>query len=151
MVDEEKLDTVLCLITKIPNQSVVRKACRDTLNIPDEDIETIIAEARRRLTLAADFHRDEELGKAITRYDNIYSDSCKIKDFKTAKAAEDSRVKLLGLAKHTTKDTTETTADTGESETLTEIRNHLEPLGLAADGTPIAELARLAALKLTEK
>ena len=42
-------------------------------------------------------------------------------------------------------------ADTVESETLLEIRSHLEPLGLAADGTPIAELARLAALKLTEK
>jgi len=42
-------------------------------------------------------------------------------------------------------------ADTGESETLTEIRNHLEPLGLAPENTPIAELARLAALKITEK
>ena len=45
----------------------------------------------------------------------------------------------------------EEAADTVESATLLEIRNHLEPLGLAADGTPIAELARLAALKLTEK
>ena len=43
------------------------------------------------------------------------------------------------------------TTDDGESETLTEIRNHLEPLGLAPDGTPLPELARLAALKITEK
>ena len=42
-------------------------------------------------------------------------------------------------------------ADTGESETLTEIRNHLEPLGLAPENTPVPELARLAALKITEK
>ena len=47
--------------------------------------------------------------------------------------------------------TTEDSGGSDESETLTEIRNHLEPLGLAADGTPIAELARLAALKITEK
>jgi hypothetical protein len=38
-----------------------------------------------------------------------------------------------------------------ESETLTEIRGHLEPLGLAPEGTPLPELARLAALKITEK
>jgi len=35
-----------------------------------------------------------------------------------------------------------------ESETLDEIRNHLEPLGLAPEGTPVTELARLAALKI---
>ena len=44
-------------------------------------------------------------------------------------------------------------ADDGgaESETLAEIRQHLEPLGLADYGTPLAELARLAALKIAEK
>ena len=42
-------------------------------------------------------------------------------------------------------------ADSAESETLDEIRSHLEPLGLAPYGTPVAELARLAALKITEK
>jgi len=38
-----------------------------------------------------------------------------------------------------------------ESETLAEVRQHLEPLGLADAGTPLPELARLAALKITEK
>ena len=43
-------------------------------------------------------------------------------------------------------------ADDGtESETLAEVRQHLEPLGLADYGTPLPELARLAALKITEK
>jgi hypothetical protein len=45
----------------------------------------------------------------------------------------------------------ESAADSGESETLAEIRSHLEPLGLAAEGTPLMELVRLAALKITEK
>jgi len=45
----------------------------------------------------------------------------------------------------------ESAADSCESETLDEIRSHLEPLGLAAEGTPLMELVRLAALKLTEK
>ena len=41
--------------------------------------------------------------------------------------------------------------DGGESEMLAEVRGHLEPLGLAPEGTPLPELARLAALKITEK
>ena len=45
----------------------------------------------------------------------------------------------------------ESAADFSESETLAEIRSHLEPLGLAAEGTPLMELVRLAALKITEK
>jgi hypothetical protein len=45
-------------------------------------------------------------------------------------------------------------ADTGgtpESAELIAIRNYLEPLGLAPEGTPLSELARIAALKITEK
>jgi len=42
-------------------------------------------------------------------------------------------------------------ADTGESSCLAAIREHLEPLGLAPEGTPLEELARLAALKITDK
>jgi len=45
----------------------------------------------------------------------------------------------------------EAAADSTESEVLATIRCHLEPLGLAAEGTPVEELARLAALKITEK
>jgi hypothetical protein len=43
------------------------------------------------------------------------------------------------------------TAAEEESETLEEVRGHWEPLGLAPEGTPLPELARLAALKITEK
>jgi len=42
-------------------------------------------------------------------------------------------------------------ADGAESETLSEIRGHLEPLGLAPECTPLPELARLAALRITER
>ena len=43
------------------------------------------------------------------------------------------------------------TAENAESEVLSEVRSHLEPLGLAEPDTPLPELARLAALKITEK
>lgn len=38
-----------------------------------------------------------------------------------------------------------------ESAELGEIRNHLEPLGLAPEGTLLSELARLAALAITQR
>jgi len=43
------------------------------------------------------------------------------------------------------------TDDGGESEILAAIREHLEPLGLAPEGTELPELARLAALKIMER
>jgi hypothetical protein len=47
-------------------------------------------------------------------------------------------------------ETEESEANAAESEELAEIRQYLEPLGLAAPGTPLPELARLAALRITQ-
>jgi len=44
----------------------------------------------------------------------------------------------------------EASAGSDESEILDEVRNHLEPLGLAAEDTPVTELARLAALVIAQ-
>jgi hypothetical protein len=43
------------------------------------------------------------------------------------------------------------TENSAVSEELNAVRVHLEPLGLAPEGTPIPELARLAALKITKQ
>ena len=56
---------------------------------------------------------------------------------------------VYDLAKQTTQD--ESADEREESEVLAQIRQHLEPLGLAPEGTALPELARLAALKITEK
>jgi hypothetical protein len=42
-------------------------------------------------------------------------------------------------------------ADPTDNEELAAIRSHLVPLALAPEGTPLPELARLAALRITEK
>ena len=59
--------------------------------------------------------------------------------------------RLLGLYTILQKDAAEDRLTTEEADTLTEIRGHLEPLGLAPEGTPLPELARLAALRITDK
>jgi hypothetical protein len=132
-------------LVKVPNRATVRKSCRENLKIQDEDVEEVIAEARRRLTLATDYHRDEELGKAILRYENLYSDCYKIKDYKTALNAEHRRTTLLGLHKPQTGMEGETSEESGLAQT---IRDHLEPLRLAPEETPVEELVRLAALEV---
>jgi len=144
VVDETILDQVVRLLFKIPSQVLVRKTCRDSLKISDTELDAYVLEARRQLTLAVDFHRDEELGKAIIRFDNIYSDAYKLKDHKTALNAEKERVKLLGLHKPPT-------FEEGESVDgliSQAIRDHLAPLHLAPDDTPVEELVRLAALEI---
>jgi hypothetical protein len=49
------------------------------------------------------------------------------------------------------KQTGSESADSADNAELAAIRSHLEPLALAPEGTPLPELARLAALKITEK
>jgi len=89
-----------------------------------------------------------EFKKALEEIRELYDADMPIEERKLRLAARKELNRLHRLYTETA-DGGQQTAE--ESETLTEIRNHLEPLGLAADGTPIAELARLAALKLTEK
>lgn len=45
-----------------------------------ENAREIIAEARKKLTIAASFNRDEQLGKAISRLEDLYSKSVAAKD-----------------------------------------------------------------------
>jgi len=72
-------------------------------------------------------------------------------DLKERKHRLGVRKELNKLYRLYEKMTEEAAADTGEPETLAEVRGHLEPLGLAPEGTPLPELARLAALRITEK
>lgn len=147
---EKQIETLILLLCKVPQLSLVRTACREQLGIPEKNIEKAIAEARRQITVAADYHRDEEIGKSIIRYEDIYHQACKSKELKLALNAEKARVALLGLSSAEKVEVTENTVGV-ESVELEAIRQHLEPLELAPVGTPLLELARLAALKVTEK
>jgi hypothetical protein len=61
-------------------------------------METALAAARRRLTIAADYNRDEELGIALRRCHDLYAAAMEMSDPKAALAAEKERARLLGLA-----------------------------------------------------
>jgi hypothetical protein len=150
VMTEKQIETLILLLCKIPQLSLVRAACREQLEIPEKKIEKSIAEARRLITVAADYHRDAEIGKSLIRYEDLYHQAYKAKELKLALSAEKARVALLGLASAEKVEVTENLVGV-ESVELDEIRKHLEPLELAPVGTPLPELARLAALKVTEK
>ena len=48
-------------------------ACVAKLDVDPAQVKSLIAEARKRLTLAAEYNRDELLGTALTRLNDLYS------------------------------------------------------------------------------
>ena len=126
-------------------EAAVCAAAIDKLHLPSDRVDAHMTEARRQITLAADFNRDDELGKAIRRLNDCYQAARTIADIKTALACQRELNKLLRL--HQPSDLANP-ADEEESAHLAAIRGHLQPL---FDGQePTHELARLAAAELTE-
>jgi hypothetical protein len=95
-----------------------------------------------------------EIERALQELDELYT-ACKHNDdMKGAIAARKERSRMLNLNIELLRNEYSAAASAAEhtvNSELTEIRRHLEPLELASPGTPLAELARLAALKMTEK
>ena len=85
---------ILLMIAGLRHQAVV-DACREKLQIPPERIEEAIDTARRRITRAAEYDRDEVLGEAINRLDDLYQRALRVQDVKTALAAQREKDRLL--------------------------------------------------------
>ena len=95
---------------------------------------------RTAIREAAELTREE----AIRELDSLYQQAQVDGDIKAALAVRKELHKLHGLYQAPDR----TDEPDGESEALAVIRGHLEPLGLAPEGTPVEELARLAALRI---
>lgn len=123
----------------------VRTACVEKLGVDDADADGVIAAARQRITIAADYDRDAEVGKAVTRLNDIYARAIRGQDMRTALAAQRELNRLLGLY--------QPAADPTESESpgmheLHQVREHLEPLGLGKPASSTVELVRQAVLEI---
>lgn len=105
-------------------------------------------QARRKLTLAADYNRDEQLGTAVTRLNDIYARAIRAQDIKTGLVAQKELNKLLDLYRMTPEhagDATEGEDSGPQQAELDAIRGHLLPLNLAEASYPLREHARIAA------
>jgi len=104
-----------------------------------------VAEARQRITVAADYARDEQLGKAVMRLDDLYAKSIAAQDTRTALQAQRELNRLLGL--YSPKDTADGDAPTDAQDALQRlelIASYLLPLKLTDERYPVEEHARLA-------
>lgn len=66
-------------------------------NITTRQIDVYIQKATARLKAHADYKREEQLGVAIHRLNNLYRSSLKIQDYKGALAVQKELNLLLGL------------------------------------------------------
>jgi hypothetical protein len=150
-VAPDKIDKVTLLLVSGLSRETILAAAQAKLGLSAADAEKAISEARRRITLAADYNRVEQIGTGVTRLNDLYARCTQAQDLKTALACQRELHKLLDL--YATADQpnapTAGNADAGDAEQLRKelaaIREHLEPLGLAPADYPLRELARMAA------
>lgn len=108
-----------------------------------------VDEARHRINLAAHFNREAELGTAYTRLNLLFQQSNRQRDYTAALAVQRELNKLLSLHQPAPANDADA-AEEHQNPEADAIRSHLEPLKLGPDGTPLVELARLAALAILE-
>jgi hypothetical protein len=123
------------------------------LGVAPEDVPRVVDEARRKLTLAADYNRDEQLGTAISRLNELWGKAMRPAegapaDVRTAVAVQKELNRLLDLYRPPSRNAGD--ANAGAAEELAAVRAYLAPLKLAAEATATAELARLAVSELME-
>ena len=122
----------------------------ERLGMTAETVVDAIAEAKRAITLAADYNRDEQIGIAFARINNIYSISAD-SDLKTALAAQKELNKLLSLYSGSASPDAGNAAGGNEAaQELERVAQHLHPLKLAKPDYPISGHARLAAAKIRD-
>lgn len=153
--DHPALDKVVLLMVSGMSQADLDNACVTRLGIEPHEVEAVTTEARRRLTRAADYNRDEQLGTAITRMNDIYARAIRAADIKTALTAQREINKLMNLYREASdspgaEDTEDHVADELRIE-LAAIRDHLLPLALAAETYPLREHARIAADQIRDQ
>lgn len=95
--DDEQLDRVTLLLVTLLDRSAVETACRDELGLTPAKAAELIDLAAVRVTAAAAFDRDHQLGRAISRLNDLYQRSLVVQDVKTALAAQREINQLLRL------------------------------------------------------
>jgi len=91
------VDRVCLLLVKGYRGDQLRRALEQELGDKAGNVERLIREARRRLTIAADYNRDEEIGLAIARFNDCYKQAYDQEETGKAIQAERERCKLLDL------------------------------------------------------
>jgi hypothetical protein len=71
-VNESHLDSIVLWMVSGMTDHALATACVGKLGLAPEAVKPAIDEARRRITLTADYRRDEMIGTALTRLNDLY-------------------------------------------------------------------------------
>jgi hypothetical protein len=71
--NDSTIERVLLWMVSGLSGADLETACIAKLNVDPAEVQGIIAEARKKLTLAAEYNRNEMLGTALTRLNDIYA------------------------------------------------------------------------------
>ena len=146
-MNESLRDRVVLLLTNGMTVEAAEGYCVKHGGLDADAARRLVAEARKRLTVAADYARDEQLGKAVMRLDDLYAKSIAARDTRTALQAQRELNRLMGL--YSMADVGETVTESDEAERrLDLIASYLLPLELTDARYPVEEHARVAAEKL---
>jgi len=135
------------------------QACIERLGVKRRKALGLVAEAKRRVTLAAEYNRDELLGTALVRLNDLYarcmqaaSDGSISPTVALAKAlaVQQEINRLTGLHAGKAAGAKSEGAGAELREELDAVAAYLVPLGLAEPDYPVREHARLAAQRIRE-
>lgn len=148
-IEHPAIEKIVLLMVSGLNKDSLRDAAIQKLAVPPEQAVAFIAEAKRRLNVAAKYDPDEKLGEAMTRLNDIYARSLKAQDMKTALAAQREIDRIVGLYGLQGASAASSESE-GSNTELEAIASHLRPLNLAPDDYPLPEVARIAADRIRE-
>ncbi len=146
--DQDTIDKVILLMTSGLRDNQLRATACQHIKRSEAIIDAAITEARKRLTLAAEYNRNEELALSIQQWRNLFQLAIAQNSLPDASAARNRLDTLLGLKQAPP---TEPPGPTGDSPEAQAIQKHLLPFALTDESQPLVEHVRLAALKLSEK
>ena len=142
-MNESLRDRVVLLLTNGMSVEAAEGYCIKQGTLDPEAARRLVSEARQRITIAADFARDEQLGKAVMRLDDLYAKSIAAHDTRTALQAQREINRLMGL--YASADVVGAAeGDDDAARRLELVASYLLPLNLTDERYPVEEHARIA-------
>lgn len=151
---DSTIDRVLLWMVSGLAGADLETACVAKLDVDPAHVKAVIAEARKRLTLAAEYNRDELLGTALTRLNDLYSRCIRAgadgNGPNLAKALDVQRElnRLTGLYRPASIQSLDNSSESADE--LAAVSEYLLPLALTSESYPLREHARLAAQRIAE-
>jgi hypothetical protein len=142
-MSSEQIDKIVLFLTAGYRVDAIIAQCVKSFGVDEEQARKLVDEARRKITVAADYAREEQLGTAITRLNDLYSKSVASQDTRTALQAQRELNRLMGLYAAAPMDSGG--GDDDAARRLDLIAGYILPLKLTDERYPVEEHARVAA------